>query len=540
MKITALVVVTLVVSAFQTRAVDYSSVSTELESVVREEMSDWDISGISIALVDDQETIYSKGFGDAQRDSIFRAGSISKLFNALAVMQQVEAGNLDLDEPIPVEHLPINPFPDQPAVTLRQILAHRSGFQREATVGSYLDDSEPGILASVESIRPSVLVTKPAEKARYSNIAPTLAGHLVERAAERSFEDYQLNRLLKPLGMSNSSWTIANTPKDRILVSHMRVADGEGGWTRRKAPLFDLGTIPAGNLFTTADDLARFASTLIAGGYGLITPESLEQMWTPQFTDGDTGFGLGFAMGKFNSRKTVGHSGAVYGYSTSFLVLPTEKLAVIILGNEDIANGRIHRIQRTALSLLLNAKFGDQLPSKPEPYVPNDLTKFAGEFESKSYWAKIKLVDGKLVGDISGQPTYFSPTGELTFKANSRINDSSNVRFEENEGSAVIGFEMSGQRYVRIPDNPTPLPSEWRSVLGSYGLDFIPLVITERHGHLYAMTENMVDYRLTPVNRNVCALPPGMYTDEEVVFLPGGDGTIQAIDYANMVFKRRN
>ena len=113
MRIPALVVITLVVSGFQMCAVDYSSVSTELELVVREEMSDWGISGISIALVDDQEIIYSKGFGDAKRDSIFRAGSISKLFNALAVMQQVEAGNLDLDAPIPVEHLPINPFPDQ-------------------------------------------------------------------------------------------------------------------------------------------------------------------------------------------------------------------------------------------------------------------------------------------------------------------------------------------------------------------------------------------------------------------------------------------
>lgn len=99
---------------------------------------------------------------------------------------------------------------------------------------------------------------------------------------------------------------------------------------------------------------------------------------------------------------------------------------------------------------------------------------------------------------------------------------------------------MGGQRFVRIPKIPTPLPQEWRSVLGSYGLDFIPVVITERHGHLYAMTENMVDYQLTSVNRNVCALPPGMYVDEQVVFLLDHDGTIQSINFANMVFKRRD
>lgn len=540
MRILASFAIVLSIGALRSPGADYGSVFPELESIVQEEMRQWNITGISVALVDDQEIIFSKGIGDANRTSLFRAGSISKLFNAVAVMQQVEAGNLDLDAPISVEQLPINPFPDQPAVTLRHLLSHRSGLQREAPVGGYLDDSEPGIRASVESIRQSVLVTKPGEKMRYSNIAPTLAGHLVEQTTGTPFEAYQTENLLKPLGMTNSFWTIANTPKERIIVSHMRVADGRGRWTRQEAPLFDLGTIPAGNLFTTADDLARFASALIDGGHGLITPESLRLMWTPQFTGDDTGFGLGFVMGKFNGRKTVGHSGAVYGHSTSFIVLPNEKLAVIVLGNEDIANGRIHRIQQAALSLLFHAKFGVPPPSTPKPFANVELSSFTGEFESQSYWAELDILSGTLVGDISGQPTLFRPTGNLTFSADSRINDAAHVRFSRSDEGLITGFEMSGQQFVRVRKNPTPLPEEWRSVLGSYGLDFIPIIITERHGHLYAMTENMVDYRLTPLNRHVCTLPPGMYVDEEVVFLPGDDGAIRSIDYANMIFKRRD
>ena len=65
------------------------------------------------------------------------------------------------------------------------------------------------------------------------------------------------------------------------------------------------------------------------------------------------------------------------------------------------------------------------------------------------------------------------------------------------------------------------------------------LVVSERHGHLYAMTENMVDYRLTPMNRNVCALPPGMYADEQVVFLTGADGRPHRVSFANMLLRRR-
>jgi CubicO group peptidase (beta-lactamase class C family) len=116
----------------------YQNAIPKLESTIQEEMAEWNIAGVSVALVNDQEIVYSKGFGEAKQDSIFRAGSISKLFNALAVMQQVDAGNLDLDAPIPSARLPINPFSDNPSVTLRHILSHRSGLQREAPIGSYL------------------------------------------------------------------------------------------------------------------------------------------------------------------------------------------------------------------------------------------------------------------------------------------------------------------------------------------------------------------------------------------------------------------
>ena len=84
-------------------------------------------------------------FGEAHRDSIFRVGSISKLFNAIAVLQQVEVGKLDLDAPLPAAVLPLNPFPGAPAITLRQILCHRSGLQREAPIGGYFDDTEARI-----------------------------------------------------------------------------------------------------------------------------------------------------------------------------------------------------------------------------------------------------------------------------------------------------------------------------------------------------------------------------------------------------------
>lgn len=521
------------------RAADYSELPSRLEPVVQEEMREWGITGIAIALVDDGRVVYEKAFGEARPDSLFRVGSISKLFNAIAVMQQVEAGKLDLDAPLPPEVLPINPFPGEPKVTLRQLLCHRSGLQREPIVGHYLDPSEPGLERTVQSVPSGVLVTLPEEKVRYSNLGPSIAGYLVQRAAGMPFEKYQHERVLGPLGMDSAGWLIEEVDRGKIVPAYMRVADGRGGFTRREAPLFNLGTIPAGNLFATAGGLAKFASVLMAGGAPLLEPESLEAMWEPQFTTDAAGFGLGFLAGDYRGRRIISHGGAVYGYSTSLMMLPEEHLAAIVLANEDIAGGRVSRVTRRALDLLLNAKFDEPLPEAPPAFADGRLERFTGDYESQSYWARLEVREGRLVGNLSGQPTRFWRRSELGFAADSRLHNAAPATFEGDEEGTIIGFRLGGQHYRRVPPEPKPLPEVWRAFLGSYGEEFIPIIISERHGHLYAMTENMVDYRLTPVNRNVCSLPPGMYVDEEVVFLTGRDGDVHAINFANMLFPRR-
>jgi CubicO group peptidase (beta-lactamase class C family) len=93
-------------------------------------MTEWGIGGLALALVDGRDVAYAQGFGEARRDSIFRVGSISKLFNAVAVVREIEEGGLEIDEPIASQLLPVNPFPKAPPVTLRQLLCHRSGPRR--------------------------------------------------------------------------------------------------------------------------------------------------------------------------------------------------------------------------------------------------------------------------------------------------------------------------------------------------------------------------------------------------------------------------
>lgn len=535
----------LLMTAAPVLALDYSAVIPRFETAVKAEMRDWQIDGIATAWVDGAGIVHEAGYGEAKKDSVFRCGSVSKLFNAIAVMQQVEAGKLDLDAPVEryVPGLvPINTFAGSPAVTLRHLLSHRSGLQRESSIGGYFDPSDPGILKSVESLRGNALVTIPNAMTRYSNIGPTLAGHAVELVTGIDYEKYQAQHVLGPLGMTHSAWRHASLPSGTTcLKSHMRMADGKGGFPRKDTPLFDLGTIPAGNLFTTAGDLARMLAMLASDGDApggrVLQPGTLAQMFKPQHEEKGA-FGIGFSLGELHGRKTVGHGGAVYGHSTQLIFLPEEKIGVVVLANEDIANGRITRLATLAVELMLEAKLGAKQP-EPLSEKPASLADFAGDYESQSYWAELRVKDGELRGNISSQPCVFVPLKGDTFLLRSRIHADVPVDFTRDATGKVTGFNSAPQMFQRVPEKRAEGPPSWSALYGSYGPEFIPLVVFEKFGHLYASTENMVDYRLTPVTRHVFAMPPGMYVEEELVFHMDANGKPMAAELASMMLPRR-
>ena len=160
---TALLLVALFI--FSSHAADiaastqYSKLVAQISDMIRWEMQDKAIPAISIALVDNQQIVWSEGFGNARTnvpanaDTIYRVGSVSKLFTDIAIMRLVERRILDLDAPI-TKYVPSfgpkNPF--QKEVTLRQLMAHRSGLCREPPVGNYFDPTEPSLADTIESL----------------------------------------------------------------------------------------------------------------------------------------------------------------------------------------------------------------------------------------------------------------------------------------------------------------------------------------------------------------------------------------------------
>jgi len=513
------------------------------------------LPGFTLALVDDQRLVWSGGFGladvkrklPARPDTVYRVGSVSKLFNAVAVMQQVETGRLDLDAPVQkfVPDFRIESrFTNAGPVTLRQLLCHRSGLIRESPVGGYYDDQQPTIIATVRSVADCALVNPPNTQTRYSNIGATVAGYAVQSVTGTGYDFYARERLLKPLGMQDSSFVLTPAVQRKLSNSYMRIANADGTFRHEASPLFELGTIPAGNLYASAEDLARFMSCLFAEGKTaeggqILRAATLNEMCTPQLTTATNGFGLGFSIGRFGNFKTVSHSGAVYGFSSSFIALPGPKVGVIVLANEDIAMGPVGKLAEAGLELLLQAKLGRTPTAKPEPVKldPAALAALAGEYESESYWAKLEVDGDKLRANIASQELVFTPLSPTKFRADGRFSHNGPVEFSRN-ASGQVSFTALGQRFSPAPSNPPLIPPAWQKFLGSYGPKFIPAIVSVRHGHLYVMTENMVDYRLRPVNRTTFAFPPGLYTDEHLVFNMDTTGKARSLVLANMELKR--
>lgn len=230
---------------------DYQSRLAAFRETIQHEIGAGNISGVSVALVEGNRIVYVDGFGfankkkriPATRDTVYRAGSISKLFTALATMQLTEQKKLSIDQPVAElwhDFRPVNPFPDAKPITLRQLMCHRAGMFRECPVGSYFDPFEPGLRPTVRSIDGCVLVYPPETQTKYSNIGVAIVGQTVATVSGLPFHDYARELLFRPMGMEHSSFVRTREIRDQLATGYMLIADGRGGFREIEAPILNL------------------------------------------------------------------------------------------------------------------------------------------------------------------------------------------------------------------------------------------------------------------------------------------------------------
>jgi serine beta-lactamase-like protein LACTB len=527
----------------------YEAAVAALQPFIEREVKDKNLPALSIALVDDQEIVWARGFGfanpkdkaPATATTVYRVGSVSKLFTDIAVMRLVEQGKLDLDAPVTrylPDFKPANSF-DKP-ITLRELMSHRSGLVREPPVGNYFDPSELSLAKMVESLNKTELVSPPGERIKYSNAAVATVGYVLEKTKKEPFAGYLKRTLLEPLGMKKSGFEPTPSLTKDLAVATMWTYHGQ----EFEAPTFSLGMAPAGCMYSTVEDLGRFLSVLFAGGRGpdgpMLKQETLEQMWTPQFAkEGETtGFGIGFRLTEFDGRRRIGHGGAIYGFATELAALPEEKLGVVVVASRDVVNPVVTHIADAALAQMLAVRQGKPLPKIEEttPLKPDEARTLAGRYKAGD--KAIDLIER--TGKLWVLPVRGGFRMELRRIGDDLITDDRldyGTRIHPEDGKLHVGKDV----YERVPlDKPEPSPDMWRGLLGEYGWDHNTLVILEKDGKLHALIEWFFLYPLEEVSENVYKFPDyGLYMGEKLIFTRDADGRATQVEAANVVFRRR-
>lgn len=549
---------------------DYATVAGQLERLVEREMRVEGLPIVSIALVDDQDVVWTRGFGmvdSATRhvagpQTVFRVGSVSKLFTDVAIMQLVEQGKVSLDVPVSTylsDFHPHNPY-GKP-ITLRQLMSHRAGLVREPPVGNYFDSTSPPLAATIESLNRTALVYPPETHTKYSNAAIATVGYVLERVTGTSFPRALAHAVLEPLGMSSSGFEPTTALTRELAPAEMWTLDGR----TFAAPTFQLGIAPAGSMYTTVTDLARFVSALFAGGRGangqLLKPETIAQMWTPQFArpGQEDGYGIGFRIGHLDGHRSVGHDGAIYGFATTLQALPDDKLGVIVVTTRDGANAAVDRISDAALRAMLAAKgarpgagvtvagAATVTTDTTGPIAPDRARRLVGRYAPRNSPAREIEITHRGAG-LAMMPPDGGGIPELRARGDTlQVDDrvfGTGERFLPNgdpPGLLLTGTTLA-DTLVRLDRGmPESAPAGLRGVIGEYGPDYDILSIYERDHRLWALIEWFFPYPLTQIAADTFAFPPqGLYDGERIVFTRDRSGRATQAIAAGVRFARRN
>jgi CubicO group peptidase (beta-lactamase class C family) len=335
----------------------------ELDRRLGKALTDAHIPGASVAIIQDDKVVFSKGYGLADvaaktavtPDTVFRAGSISKSIVGIAVMMLVEEGKLDLNAKLadlaPEIHFD-NPWEATDPVRVVNLLEHTTGFN-DISFHHYMIAGDVPLSQAVQLYGPYRSRWKPGTFAQYSNAPPVIAGYLVEKASGMRWADFTRTRIFEPLGMTSAHWTLAPEIADRMSKSY------SGPNATIEEPYVDIVGKPAGSLDITPSDLAKLALFLInrgsVNGKQLLKPESVARIETTTSTLGSQhGLTAGYGLGNYAmpGEKAVfrGHNGGIDGFGATYFYNAEHKAGAVLMVNS--AQGGADTLQEAIMGYL--------------------------------------------------------------------------------------------------------------------------------------------------------------------------------------------
>lgn len=399
-----------------------------LEAWIETNMAYRGLPGLSIAIVHDQDLVWARGFGYADRDkqtpatpdTIYRIASISKVFTSTAIMHLRDQGKLKLDDPVE-KYLPWfkikTASADAPPITIRHLLTHTAGLPREAAFPYWSDFKFPTREQMIKALPTQEAVYPPETLWKYSNLGLALAGEIVVAVSGEPFDAYVQKNIFDPLNMKHSSALLPEPHRPQLATGYgRRLPDGK----RALRPFTDAqGVTPAAGLASTAADIARFASLQFrdgpAKGSQIVKGSTLREMHRVQWLmpDWKSGRGLGFHIIHREDGDLVGHGGWVAGYQTAVYFRPKDKIAVIALTNADdgspypgTPDSVVDRAFKWVAPAIHQAGTPPGRPAKPRP----EWQSYVGKYRNPWADSQVLIHNGQLV---LINPTEHDPTGTL-------------------------------------------------------------------------------------------------------------------------------
>lgn len=333
-----------------------------IDSLAEATLRDGPVAGLTIGVKRGADLLLVKGYGDADiensvpmtAETVYRIGSLTKQFTAAAVMQLVEAGLIDLDDPL-TQYLPNYPTQGH-EVSIRHLLTHTSGIKSYTSLGDVfwlkaglLDLTHTEML---ELFQDEPFDFAPGEAYRYNNSGYYLLGMIIEEVSGDTYDDYLDAHLFGPLGLSRSSYC----HEAQIIRGRAEGYEQGAGWLLNDGSISMNTPGAAGALCSTVPDLLSWTAALRSGR--VVSSASYQAMTTSGLlNDGSaTGYGLALGLAPLGEHARVAHTGGINGFSTVMAHYPGSDLDIVVLSNTSSqAPGQVEgHIARWALGLALD------------------------------------------------------------------------------------------------------------------------------------------------------------------------------------------
>ena len=434
----------------QTAAVPESSYAAALAAIEaktdarRKELG---IPGMSLAIVKDGQVIFLKGLGykdfenkvPVTPDTQFAIGSSTKAFTALSVLMSQDDGKLSLDAS-PRTVLPyfkINDLEIDKAITIRDLINHGSGLNRTdlAWISGKLNREE--IIRVAGEAKPTA---KLREKFQYQNVMYAAAGEIVAKVQKKPWEKFVPERIFKPLGMTNSTMSMAEMAKSKDHSFGYDYNFDTKETTKR--PFRDLMEIsPAGSINSSAKDMSQWLRFVLNGGVvdgkRLVSEKGFEEWLKPQMNispNGKSAYGLGWFLQEWNGLKVVQHGGNIDGFNAMVAMIPEKKLGFVMLTNVSASS-----LGGELMPIVWENILGENKPSEAVKLPVKTMQFMAGKYHLAAANIDVEVaIDGdNLMMTVPGQPKYtLERTGPRQFRPAGGP-DGFAVKFTPEQGDAT-------------------------------------------------------------------------------------------------------